>query len=127
MKKTAMPVIAGILSILAGAANILVAFLLFIGMLVVQGVVGFGAVPFWIPFHFPAVIFLLSCPFMIAGIAAVIGGVFAVQRRKWGLALVGSIAALVPCGILGLVSVILLGTSRYEFEPGPRQIAVTAS
>lgn len=127
MKKTVMPVIAGVLSILAGAANILVAFLLFIAMLVVQGVVGFGTVPFWIPFHVPAVLFLLSFPFIIAGITAVIGGIFAVQRRKWGLALAGSIAALFPCGIVGLVSMILLGISRDEFEPGSRQITVTAS
>jgi len=70
MKKTAMPATAGSLSILAGIANMFVAFLLFLGMLVIQGAIGFVAVPFWVPVNVPAVLFLLSVPFVAASVLA---------------------------------------------------------
>jgi hypothetical protein len=124
MRKTAMTTAAGTLSILAGVANMLVAFLLFIGMLVIQGAIGFVAIPFWVPVNVPAVLFLLSIPFIAAGALALIGGIYAVQRRKWGLALAGSVAAFFPCGIFGLVSVILLVLSRDEFELVSQRVMV---
>lgn len=119
-----MPATAGSLSILAGVANMFVAFLLFLGMLVIQGAIGFVAVPFWIPVNVPAVLFLLSIPFIAAGILSLVGGIYAIQRRKWGLALAGSVAAFFPCGIFGLISVILLVLSRDEFEPVSQRVAV---
>jgi hypothetical protein len=124
MRKTAMTTATGTLSILAGVANMLVAFLLFIGMLVIQGAIGFVAIPFWVPVNVPAVLFLLSIPFIAAGALALIGGIYAVQRRKWGLALAGSVAAFFPCGIFGLVSVILLVLSRDEFELVSQRVMV---
>jgi hypothetical protein len=126
MRKTAMPVTAGTLAILAGVANMLVAFLLFIGMLVIQGAIGFVAIPFWLPVNVPAVLFLLSIPFIAAGTLALMGGIYSLQRRKWGLALVGSVAAFFPCGIFGLISVILLILSRDEFEPVSQRVMVVS-
>jgi len=126
MRKTAMTTAAGTLSILAGVANMLVAFLLFIGMLVIQGAIGFVAIPFWVPVNVPAVLFLLSIPFIAAGALALIGGIYAVQRRKWGLALAGSVAAFFPRGIFGLVSVILLVLSRDEFELVSQRVMVVS-
>ena len=126
MRKTAMTTATGTLSILAGVANMLVAFLLFIGMLVIQGAIGFVAIPFWVPVNVPAVLFLLSIPFIAAGALALIGGIYAVQRRKWGLALAGSVAAFFPCGIFGLVSVILLVLSRDEFELVSQRVMVVS-
>ncbi len=126
MKKTAMPATAGSLSILAGVANMLVAFLLFLGMLVIQGAIGFVAVPFWVPVNVPAVLFLLNIPFVAAGVLALVGGIYAIQRRKWGLALAGSVAAFFPCGIFGLISVILLILSRDEFESVSERVIVVS-
>jgi hypothetical protein len=126
MRKTVMPATAGTLSILAGAANMLVAFLLFIGMLVIQGAIGFVAIPFWVPVNVPVVLFLLSIPFIAAGALALVGGIYAVQRKKWGLALAGSVAAFFPCGIFGLVSVILLVLSGDEFEPVSQRVMVVS-
>ena len=126
MKKTAMPATAGSLSILAGIANMFVAFLLFLGMLVIQGAIGFVAVPFWVPVNVPAVLFLLSVPFVAASVLAFVGGIYAIQRRKWGLALAGSVAAFFPCGIFGLMSVILLILSRDEFEKVPERVMVVS-
>lgn len=52
------------------------------------------------------------------GIVALIGGIFALQRRLWGLALAGTICAipLVPPGtVLGIISLIFVSKRRKEF------------
>jgi hypothetical protein len=116
MKKTWMPKVAGTLSIVAGVINLFAAFLLFLVTIVVQGIVGFVAIPFWIPFNASVALLALSLPFLVCGVLAIVGGVYAVQRKKWGLALAGSIMAFFPYCILGLVSVILLALSKEEFE-----------
>jgi hypothetical protein len=126
MEKTWMPKVAGTLSIVAGVINLLAAFLLFLGTLVVQGIVGFVAIPFWIPFNASIVLLALSLPFLVCGVLAIVGGVYAVQRKKWGLALAGSIMALFPYCILGLVSVILLALSKEEFESTCQRASIPA-
>jgi hypothetical protein len=47
---------------------------------------------------------------------AVIGGIYALQREKFGLAVTGSIAAFLPFSLLGLASIILIALSKDEFE-----------
>ncbi len=51
----------------------------------------------------------------ILSIVALIGGIFAVQRKGWGLALTGSICAILQNGILGIISTIFVALSRKEF------------
>ena|ERR1035437_6105386 len=102
--KTVKPIIAGILSIAAGAFNILVG----LGAwrraelaqrLLVRGALhGFG---------------LLA---VVLGIVAIIGGTFALRRKVWGMALTGTICALFPpATILGIPAIILLSLSKTEF------------
>jgi len=67
-----------------------------------MSVVGAG----WEVFAFPAVV----------GIVAIVGGLYAMQRKIWWLALAGSIAALFPFWFLGLAPLILIALSRDEFE-----------
>jgi hypothetical protein len=52
------------------------------------------------------------------GILAIVGGISALQRRRWGLALAGAIAAMLPLFPLGIASVILIGLAKSngEFE-----------
>ena len=53
---------------------------------------------------------------------AIIGGIMAIQRRMWGLALVGSIMGLlfawgwIVGSVLCLVGLILIAISRNEFR-----------
>ena len=58
--------------------------------------------------------------FVILGILAIIGGIFALKRRKWGLALTGAIAGTLtffPCGI---PAIIFVSMARQEFvSPKP--------
>lgn len=101
-------------------------------LLVVAGIIGiisfaipflFGSFGFLIPFLGPL---LLICG--IIGITfsvfAIVGGIFAIQRRMWGLALTGSILGLFIIGfgissLLSLVALILLALSHREFASGP--------
>lgn len=78
-----MPVTAGTLTIVAGAAE------LFVGLVFIAagarfaerlGRTGLGAI---------------GLPFVVLGIVAVVGGVFAAVRKAWGMAVVGAVAGVV--------------------------------
>ena len=105
MEKTWKPTTAGILCIIAGSiavlAGIVVALLgLFVG--------GFFGLP-W-----PG---LFGIPSLIFGILAIVGGIFALKRQVWGLALTGSICALFgPWVILGLLAIIFVSLGKSEFD-----------
>ena len=51
---------------------------------------------------------------IVPGILALIGGIYALDRKRWSFALVGAICAI-PCG-LGIISIILLSMSKTEFN-----------
>ena len=44
-----------------------------------------------------------------------IGGIFALRKRKWGLALAGSIVSIVVLFPLGVASTVLIALSKDEF------------
>ena len=60
---------------------------------------------------------------IIFGVFAIIGGLMAVQRKKWGIAMTGSVFAIFPVGfififissILGIIGLILIASSKDEF------------
>ena len=54
---------------------------------------------------------------IVLGVVAIVGGVFALQRKIWGLALAGAICALIvpPGVILGILSIIFVAMGRREF------------
>jgi hypothetical protein len=54
--------------------------------------------------------------FIIVGILPIIGGVYALQRKKWGLALAGSIVVIFGSSIMGILATIFLAMSKDEFE-----------
>lgn len=67
---------------------------------------------------------LVTCGviWFIIGLVALIGGVFAIRRKKWGIAIVGGVFALFTIGpyflgsILGLIGLILIAISKDEFS-----------
>jgi hypothetical protein len=108
-KETWMPMTAGILDIIAGGFGLIAALVfIFIG-----GIMRF--MPDVPTFLFP-IFTALSIPFAIIGILAIVGGVYALRRKIWGLALAGSIAAFFPSWILGLTAIVLTALSKNEFE-----------
>jgi hypothetical protein len=106
MEKTWKPVTAGILSILSGAVAALVGI----------GAIVKGDLARRMIFHRGGEI--IGVLLLILGIIAVIGGIFAIRRRAWGLALAGAICALFPfqVAVLGILDIIFVALSKGEFD-----------
>ena len=115
MERTWKPTVAGILTIIAGFLGLLIG----IGLAVGLGLAGtmIGMMP-----GFPGgLLALIAVPGIILGIVAIVGGIYAMRRRLWGLALAGAICALLftlPLlgWILAILAIIFVSLGRSEFE-----------
>ena len=100
MTNTKKPIIGGIFSIISG-----VAFTAAIIAIVEEEwrhpLVGLSMV----------VVFLLAF-----GIMPILGGIFALQRRRWWIAFAGSIGAVIGIIFTGVPAIVLIAMSRDEFE-----------
>jgi hypothetical protein len=96
-KKTWLSTIAGVLDIIDGCISLFVV----VGLIV-------------------AIAFVSDEPDTLAILVpiAVVGGICALQRKNWGMAIVGAIAACVPLSLLGIVALILTALSRDQFRQG---------
>jgi len=118
VNKTPLPIIAGVLDIVHAVFG----FLCFIGLLIaIIAVSVTGASiyygPGWGAISVPlAVLWSMAIPCVVSTILSLIGGIYAIQRKKWGLALAGSIAAIFPTFIFGVAAVVLVALSKDEFE-----------
>lgn len=111
--KTWMPMTAGILEIICGAWALLVSFVLvFVG-----SIFRTLAIPDMPAFVGPLV-GMMSIPFGLLGILAIIGGIFALRRKVWGLALAGAIASLFSpyMILLAIAAIVFVALSKNEFE-----------
>ena len=111
VKKTTRLKIGGILTILSGALGILGAFSYSVGLGSPGSGIGKGDIP---PFV-PSIIFGMGVPSLIIALLALVGGIFALQRRKWAWAITGSIAAALSFILLGIPAIILIAMSKDEF------------
>ncbi|MFC1893330.1 hypothetical protein ACFLYR_04760 [Chloroflexota bacterium] len=115
MEKTAKPIVAGVFNIIIGAFSILFAISYFIGFTVVGGawdIPGMGSIPSFVP----GVVLGTAIIALLIAVLTLVGGIFAVQRKQWGWALAGSIAAIFSYLIpLGIVAVLLVAISKNEF------------
>jgi hypothetical protein len=105
-----MPVIAGILLIVSAGFK----------LLLLLGVIGASIFAIFPVTSFPintvALVPIVMVP-LIAWIGlALVGGIFSLQRKRWGLTLAGAIVAILPFSLLGIVAVILVVLSKNEFE-----------
>ncbi|MFC1993071.1 hypothetical protein ACFLV3_04610 [Chloroflexota bacterium] len=64
----------------------------------------------------PTILIILLLLAIIAVIFPVIGGVFALQRMKWGWVLAGSVIAIITALPLGIASTIFVVMAKREFE-----------
>lgn len=112
MQKTWKPTAAGILDIISGACG-LIGFLFLIVAAVASGLIPeMAGVPLELV---RGILIAVSIPMAIVSILALVGGIYALQRKVWGLALAGSIAAFVISAVLGIVAIILTAISKNEF------------
>jgi len=106
-KETWVPTVAGILSIIAGAVELL-------GGIVVGGI----AAVLTAFIKMPGLGAIFGFPLIILGIVAVVGGIYSLRRRAWGLALAGAICSvfLPHITILGILAIIFIAISKREFK-----------
>ena len=112
MVKTKKPIIGGILTILSGLLGTVGIISYSIGFGDPGSGIGKGDMP---PFV-PSIIFGMSIPAIVIAILAVIGGVFALMRKRWRWSLAGSIAAALSLIILGVPAVVMIALSKDEFS-----------
>lgn len=111
-EKTAMPVAGGALVLIAGILGLGQGAVLFLPGAALAGIPGGESLA--------AILAICGGIFVIFGLVAIVGGIMAVQRKMWGLALVGSILGLLALGfilgsVLSLVGLILIAISKKEF------------
>jgi len=113
----------GVLSIVAGVLEVILGGLAAVALAILRVLFGaalfpfspdprfghaMGLVPFWSV--------IVGVPLFALGVVAIIGGVYAIRRRVFGLALAGAICALIPLNPLGLLAVIFVAVSKREFQ-----------
>jgi hypothetical protein len=111
MSKTKKPIIGGILTIVSGLLGLLGIASYSIGFGNPGSGIGKGDMP---PFV-PSIIFGMSIPAIVIAILAVVGGILAVQRKRWRWSLAGSIAASLSLILLGIPAVVMIAISKDEF------------
>jgi len=118
MERTWKPTTAGILAIIAGFLGLLTG----IGLAVGLGLA--GSMAGLIPGLPGGLLALIGVPGIILGIVAIVGGIFTLRRRRWGLALAGCICAFfafclippllnVPLAIAAIV-IVIMGKGEFE-------------
>ena len=125
MGNTWKPTTAGVLNIISGIISLIVVFGLIIAILFLAST---GNSPFFegmftdfeaggVALSFViTVLVILTVIYAITGILPLIAGIFALQRKKWGLALAGSIIAIFGTFLLGLLATIFTALSKDEFS-----------
>lgn len=111
------PTTAGILEIIAGALQLAIGA---VTILVAGGVAGgmhianMPRMSWLVPLPLIAGIGL---PLLVLGVVSLLGGISALQRKRWGLALAGGICALLPMQtLLGILAIVFVAISRDEFS-----------
>jgi hypothetical protein len=111
----------GILSIVAGAFEVIGGVIIAILTIGIRILPMLGRLPFHLGDWFeriipvlPTWLIIVGVPLLALGIVAIVGGVSAIRRKSFGLSLAGAICAL-PSHILGILAVIFVSLSKKEF------------
>ena len=121
VKKTWRPTTAGILNIISGAINVFSV----IGLIIIITAIDTWAFLLDITpaedLHLVVSLIntiLIACLVLsiIHVVFPIVGGMFALQRKKWGWALTGSIIAILAVFPLGVASTVFVAMAKDEFE-----------
>ncbi len=120
MESTWKPIVAGTLNIITWVINLF-------GMFVVIGLLtAFGGgilsiiriadmMPIWLSGMVHGVLIIMAILLAVLSSLHLIGGIYAIQRKAWSLALAGSAVAILSIPPLGIVSTVLVSLSKNEF------------
>jgi len=114
MERTAKPTVAGIFMIVSGALSIIGAIIFVVG-------IGFAttfleATPGYDAALMSGLMVFWAIIGIIVSLVTLVGGIFCLRRRLWGLALAGSILSVMQIFFLGIPALILVAMSKQEFE-----------
>ncbi|MCD6230712.1 MAG: hypothetical protein J7J88_02400 [Dehalococcoidia bacterium] len=106
--RTWKPTTAGILSIVAGGGGVVW------GIAVAVG----GSLSVGVPLGVAGMhnFFIVTVILVLLGAMAIVGGIYALQRRNWGLALAGSICSLFCLWFVGIPAIIFTVMGKEEFN-----------
>ncbi len=107
--RTGKPIVAAVFEIVFGSLFLLGT----LGLLIAAAVV--SPVGADIAFSLSALLVILAVVAAVFGGVMLAGGIFALQRRLWGLALAAAIVMVVVSTAFGIASVVLIAISRDEF------------
>ena len=100
-KRTWKPTFAGVLDIILGCLSLIEVIGLFLAGIACDLIHGiFGGGPY---FHCLGSVSVIAVPLFVFGILAIRGGIYALTRKRWRFALVGSIAAFLHSIIIMLL------------------------
>jgi hypothetical protein len=116
MDRSWMPTTSGILSIICGAVDVFMGLAFLVGgsffsafMPMMNGN-GSGRVAFGIIAAFIGIVIIA------VGALAIVGGIYALRRKMWGMALAGAIASFFSwTSVLGIASIVIIAMSRDQF------------
>jgi hypothetical protein len=125
MNRTSMPVAAGIICIVVGALSLIGSFLaaLFFSVMT-NSTYWDGTIT---AESASAIVWAIFLPYFIICVLAIIGGVFALKRKIWGLALTGAICCLLTwwAWMAGVAAIVLVALSKKEFNQVKTEETVT--
>ncbi|MFU8796122.1 MAG: hypothetical protein ACNA7X_02345 [Dehalococcoidia bacterium] len=115
MERTWKPTTGGILCIIAGVIIVLG------GLVAIVGIAAIGLLGLEMELPLPLAempwLSVLGVPIVILGIISIIGGVYALKRRLWGLAMAGAILVTITGNLLyGTLAIIFISLGKGEFE-----------
>jgi len=71
--------------------------------------------PIWLSGMVHGVLIIMAILLAVLSSLPLIGGVYAIQRKTWSLALTGSVVAILSIPPLGIVATVLVSLSKNEF------------
>ena len=107
--------VAGILNIISGAVALLWFLMLLVGIVVTSGNIGIPGTEA-IPVFVSTILTIIAVPTLAIGVLALVGGIFALKKKSWGLVLAGAIASLLTFFVLGIIAIVFTAQAKDEFE-----------
>ena len=121
METTWKPVTAGIINITVGIFNVLGMFVVIMLIAAIGGgILAIGRIaeliPVWLSGLVQGFMIIIALIIGILGALPLIGGIYAVQRKNWPMALTGSIVATLSLLPAGIASTVLVAMAKDEFQ-----------
>jgi hypothetical protein len=117
MERTAKPVVAGVLNIVSGSLGLMGALAGFLIFVVLD--IGIDDYSLVFPEFITAFILTIVITISLFSLLVLVSGLYALERKYWGLALAGSIVAVFGFTLLGIPALVLIALSRDEFDAKP--------